>query len=40
MMKQPYNPPVMEVFTILKSEVLCQSGVLTEKPINDLDSNW
>ena len=40
MMKQTYNPPMMEAFTVFTSEVLCQSGIFTEKPIDDLNSNW
>ena len=40
MMKQTYNPPKMDVFTVFTPEVLCQSGTFTEKPIDDLNSNW
>ena len=40
MMKQTYNPPKMEVCPIFTSEILCQSSTFTEKPIDDLNSNW
>ena len=40
MMKHTYNPPKMEVYPIFTSELLCQSGTFTEKPIDDLNSNW
>lgn len=40
MMKQTYIPPKMEIYPISTSEILCQSVTFTEKPIDDLNSNW